>query len=111
MVCLHIALCIHTPLVQLCCVKGEPQTTVQKNLEVALKLLSGSSAVEGEAEDGLYNLVQENMSFRPPQRTVISPAQTQRTVAGKQETKGGRGVHFLKLKIKQDKMYCLIVLD
>lgn len=111
MVCLHIALCIHTPLVQLCCVKGEPQTTVQKNLEVALKLLSGSSAVEGETEDGLYNLVQENMSFRPSQRTVISPAQTQRTVAGKQETKGGRGVHFLKLKIKQDKIYCLIVLD
>lgn len=111
MVCLHIALCIHTPLVQLCCVKGEPQTTVQKNLEVALKLLSSSSAVEGETEDGLYNLVQENMSFRPSQRTVISPAQTQRTVAGKQETKGGRGVHFLKLKIKQDKIYCLIVLD
>lgn len=30
LVCLHIALCICTPLVQLLCAKGESQTTVQK---------------------------------------------------------------------------------
>lgn len=42
--------------------KGEHQTTVQKetNLEVAVKLRSSSSAVKGETENDLYNLVKEN---------------------------------------------------
>lgn len=47
--------------------KGEHQTTVQKEtkLAVALKLLSRSSALGGETENDLYNLVQENRLAGP----------------------------------------------
>lgn len=62
---LHISMCIHTPLVQLGCVKGALKT-LYKSVE---KLLSSSSAAAGETqvENGLVRLWS--------QRTLISPAQ------------------------------------